>query len=293
MITNRLIPLALFALLYPLSLAGQPAPCPTYTTSLSLHTGVNPTGVLLPGGSPDSRWTVLEDPFPSTVEPRPADVLTNPNAAWATIPQSQWISSQADSNQTKNGKYFYKSCFCLRDGFSNPSLKIDQRADDGADVFLNNTLAQIESTTPPTPILHGAASSFSSSHVPDHLVYPGPFKVGENCLIVRVENTGGVVTGLDLAGSITAAGPNGSGGGVLKPECCQTTGSICGTKWNDLNHDGVHQSTEPGLPGWTIHLSKGQTAVTDQFGNYCFTNLQTGFLHRHRAEPDGLDPDAA
>lgn len=277
MIKNRLISLAaLFALLFPLSLAGQPPRCPAYTTSLSLNTGVDPAGALLPGGSPDPRWTVLEDPFPSTLEPRPADVLINPSSAWATIPQSQWISSQANSSQTTNGDYFYKACFCLRDGFSMPSLQLDLRADDKADVFLNSTLAQIKSTTPPPPILQGAISSFLASRTPDHLVYTGPFKMGENCLIVRVKNTGGVLTGLDLTGSITAAGPNGAGSGVLKPECCHATGSICGMKWNDLNHDGVHQSSEPGLQGWTIQLNNGQTAVTDQFGNYCFSDLAMG-----------------
>jgi hypothetical protein len=278
MLTNRRILLiALVALLCPLSLAGQGTQCPAYTSSLPLNTGVDPAGALLPGGAPDPRWILLEDPFASTVEPRPADVLINPNAAWATLPQSQWISSQANSSQTTNGNYFYQACFCLRDGFKNASLKLDLRADDIADVFLNNTLAQIKSSTPPAPILQGAASSFSSSHNPDHLVYTGPsFKFGENCLIVRVRNTAGVATGLDLVGSITAAGPGTATDGVLKPECCKKTGSICGMKWSDANHDGVHQSTEPGLQGWTIHLSNGQNAVTDQFGNYCFTNLQPG-----------------
>jgi hypothetical protein len=221
---------------------------------------------------------MIDDPFPSTVEPRPARVLIDPHSAWATIPQSQWISSQPNSGQGTNGTYFYKTCFCLRDGFSRPSLQLSLRADDQADVFLNKTLAQIKSSTPPAPILQGAASSFSSSLLPDQLnpPYTGPFQIGENCLIVRVRNTGGVVTGLDLTGSITAAGPNGAGGGVVTAECCRRTGSVCGMKWNDLNNDGIHQSSEPGLQGWTIQLSNGQTAVTDQFGNYCFSELTPG-----------------
>ncbi|HEV7505226.1 MAG TPA: SdrD B-like domain-containing protein [Thermoanaerobaculia bacterium] len=53
-------------------------------------------------------------------------------------------------------------------------------------------------------------------------------------------------------------------------------GSICGMKWNDSNHDGIHQTSEPGLQGWTIKLSNGQIALTDQFGKYCFTNLPAG-----------------
>jgi len=31
-------------------------------------------------------------------------------------------------------------------------------------------------------------------------------------------------------------------------------GSISGLKWNDLNGDGIRQTNEPGLQGWTINL---------------------------------------
>ena len=61
-----------------------------------------------------------------------------------------------------------------------------------------------------------------------------------------------------------------------KVDPTKPTGSICGTKWNDSNHDGIHQTSESGLPGWTIQLSSGQTVVTDQAGNYCFTHLPAG-----------------
>jgi hypothetical protein len=244
-----------------------------------LNTGIDPaTGLPIPLGSPDPTWTVLGDPIPSTVEPRPADVFTNPLAAWHTIPNSQWIGSQSSSSQGTNGCYYYQSCFCLLDGFSHAQLNLALRADDQADVFLNASLPQIKCPPLPQqaqPILHGTASSFGHAQ-PDTVTFTGPFHSGKNCLIVRVANTAGVATGFDLTGSISAAGgPNGAGG-VVKPGCCQPMGSICGMKWNDANHDGIHQTSEPGLAGWTIHLSNGQTAVTDQFGNYCFTNLPAG-----------------
>jgi hypothetical protein len=52
-----------------------------------------------------------------------------------------------------------------------------------------------------------------------------------------------------------------------------------GTKFNDLDHDGVRDAGEPGLAGWVIHLdgTDGQgiavnlTDVTDANGDYSFT----------------------
>ncbi|MGD1920052.1 MAG: S8 family serine peptidase [Pleurocapsa sp.] len=56
-------------------------------------------------------------------------------------------------------------------------------------------------------------------------------------------------------------------------------GTISGTKWDDLNGDGVRDENEPGLAGWTIylddnqngHLDEGETfVITDSEGNYLF-----------------------
>jgi LPXTG-motif cell wall-anchored protein len=66
--------------------------------------------------------------------------------------------------------------------------------------------------------------------------------------------------------------------------CNFKNGSISGYKWNDLNGDGL-VAGEPKLSGWTIfldannnqHLDDGETStVTDQNGNYSFTNLAPG-----------------
>ncbi|WP_410569353.1 post-COAP-1 domain-containing protein [Amycolatopsis sp. cmx-4-61] len=50
---------------------------------------------------------------------------------------------------------------------------------------------------------------------------------------------------------------------------------ISGTKYEDVNGDGVRQGTEPALPGWTIDLSYNgtvvATAVTDAGGAYAFS----------------------
>ncbi len=57
---------------------------------------------------------------------------------------------------------------------------------------------------------------------------------------------------------------------------------IRGTKWNDLNGNGVRDQNEPGLKGVTIfldlnengQLDKGEpTQITDKMGRYQFTKL--------------------
>jgi protocatechuate 3,4-dioxygenase beta subunit len=55
-------------------------------------------------------------------------------------------------------------------------------------------------------------------------------------------------------------------------------GSICGTKFNDANRNGVRDPGEPGLSGWQVTISgpADSTVVTDAQGNYCFTGLNPG-----------------
>jgi len=51
---------------------------------------------------------------------------------------------------------------------------------------------------------------------------------------------------------------------------------ISGKVWNDMNANGVREVGEPGLAGWTVVLTSGQTAVTDGSGSYHFTGLKPG-----------------
>ena len=60
---------------------------------------------------------------------------------------------------------------------------------------------------------------------------------------------------------------------------------ILGSKWNDLNADGIRDAEEPGLQGWTIFLDgngngildTGEMAtVTDANGDYAFIGLEPG-----------------
>ncbi len=54
-----------------------------------------------------------------------------------------------------------------------------------------------------------------------------------------------------------------------------------GSKFSDLNANGVRDASEPGLAGWTIRLTGGPhavdlTTVTDASGAYVFANLEPG-----------------
>src|SRR5262249_34305094 len=58
--------------------------------------------------------------------------------------------------------------------------------------------------------------------------------------------------------------------------------SISGTKFHDLNGDGIKDPGEPGLQNWRIYLDTNNNGVfdpgepnvfTDAAGNYSFTNL--------------------
>jgi hypothetical protein len=57
-------------------------------------------------------------------------------------------------------------------------------------------------------------------------------------------------------------------------------GSISGTKYNDLNHNGTRDAGELGLANWTITLTNSTgsvvTKVTDVNGSYKFANLTDG-----------------
>lgn len=68
--------------------------------------------------------------------------------------------------------------------------------------------------------------------------------------------------------------------------------SVSGLKWNDLDADGVRNSGEPGLAGWTIRLVGGPrnvdvTTITGGDGRYGFNDLEPGAYTVTEAGPAG------
>lgn len=160
----------------------------------SIASGVyDNTNVLIPGGNDDDTWTVTVDPS-GGITPRPATVLdaTMIHPLWLTIPGTQWISANYNG---PNGVYHYEYCFCLDPRFEDPILDLYLRADDYAEVYLNGVLV---GQTP-----NGwAFNTPQPTHV--FITDPSLFLACENCIEIRVTNSGGPPTGLNVAGSMTA-----------------------------------------------------------------------------------------
>ena len=255
--------LALSCAVAPFIIAQQPQPPPNrdcLVGSISLNTGTSGS-TTLPAGSGDPYWEVISDPDPGTSESRPATVIT-PNSAWKPAqPNSAWISSYPTADNDQNGKYVFRRCFCLAPNFDTPNLTVSLRADDQATVFLNGV--QIVAT--PISSFQTAAPTTAT------VMSQTSFKAGQNCLTVEVNNLSSVAMGLNLTGTMTAAGLT-----VIRPECCDPTGKIQGRKWNDTNGNGLLDNNESGLAGWTISLSNGMTATTDSLGFYNFIGVQPG-----------------
>jgi len=170
----------------------------------SLDSGVDDaTSGLIPVGNDDDTWDVTVDPSGGSV-PRPATVIT-PHPAWLTIPGTQWISAAVYG---PNGSYTYRSCFCLDPRFENPQLLLDLRADDAATVYLNGNYV-------------GATPNGWAFNTPQptrvFVTNPAFFRPFENCIEIVVVNGGGVVTGLNVAGRITAD----------KGQCCWDQRTAC------------------------------------------------------------------
>ncbi len=185
--------------------------CPPRNLGKSIDTGVDDnTSAVIPIGMDDDTWTVTCEPAPGGTLPRPATVIS-PHPAWLTIPGTQWISA---AQYGPNGWYCYEYCFCLDPRFKNPVLNLQLRADDYAEVYLNGTLV-------------GATPNGWAFNTPQptsvFVTNPSLFQSCENCIEVRVLNGGGVVTGFNLTGTISAE--DGLCCDVVSISCCQPDGT--------------------------------------------------------------------
>ncbi|MCB0712134.1 MAG: hypothetical protein KDD67_07375 [Ignavibacteriae bacterium] len=239
-----------------------------FTDSLVISTGWNHTTNSLFGvGSYTTFWQVVSDPSPSTTEPRPASVIapfSNQGGGWGgPLAGSQWISSYPSANNDTNGFYEFEFCFCITGRPNGVKLIFDILADDRATVYVNGT--QVATTTMSYAFLLDSVTSVNTNIT--NLV-----NSGVNCVRVVVQNTNNVAMGLDIRGYIKANGLT-----LQNLSCCSdSTAMITGTKFFDLDCDGVRDSGEVGLAGWTITLSNGMVTTTDGLGNYYFNNLPSG-----------------
>lgn len=173
------------------------AECPPNDLFVNLTTGYDEDAAsTIASGSQDDDWTTTVDPSGGVVPDATGVITAHP--AWLTFPGSKWIAAD---KYGPNGEYVYETCWCMDHDYQQPVLGFEIRADDQADVYLNGNL-----------IVSTVDGTFNDSIVPTYqFSNPALFQAGENCLEVHVENKYGVVTGLNLQGTMSA----------VSGECCE------------------------------------------------------------------------
>ncbi len=209
------------------------------TDTLIINTGYNPvTGTSLPLFVNDPYWTVISDPLPSTIEPRPASTI-NKHPNWSVpFANSQWIAVYNSYSNNTNGIYEYERCFCIEaTGRFRISLQI--YADDTVAVFFGNSY--LGGSTPA-----GYGAQFTKPLKIDTIL---TINQGRQCLRFVVGNIGSVAHGLNVSGKIISLSPAPT---ILADSCCRHPGFIIGQKFNDINCNGKPDYGEPVITNWPI-----------------------------------------
>lgn len=264
--------LSLFLTTFISGLKAQSASCTDtscYGDSLIISTGYDHGSASYQSPlSLEDNWQLVGIPTNAPITlPAPSWVIT-PNGAWSNFPNAQWVSPfQSNAYNINNPPAFYdpfefQNCFCVCEQ-TPVHIRFDLMADDVAEAFIDGILLGSAMT--------GYHFQYANRMIVDTTIVLGP---GTHCLSVELYNTNSVAMGFAVEGSVT-------GGSLLSALCCNPTGSICGTKHNDLNCDGNVNASDPGLSGWTIELYDNNgnlitSQVTDGNGNYCFDDLPAG-----------------
>lgn len=176
---------------------GGGGPCPA--VEYVLNTGFDQdAGNVISPCNDDDDWEITADQVQGSASVgQPADVI-EPHSAWADAYQdSGWISVACDGNPGLSGNkelFEYTYCFCLNEGFNRPELDVRLRADDAIE----------EITLNGNSLPFSGNGTYSGADIQETYTSPRYFQAGENCLSVVVRDTGAVITGLNLAGTMTA-----------------------------------------------------------------------------------------
>lgn len=226
--------------------------------TLTLNTGFNhDTNAAYSLAAPmkDDFWTLFYDQ--TSVPVRLADLMQKYSVWSPAMPDSQWIAFAPNGVPISNGKpqrvYVFQKCFCLKKGFENEKnikdalLDINLRADDWAAVYLNENPATITgpvsyTSQPATALTSVFPNSGAFNAKPATAKLSGKelisrLKVGRNCLQVRLDDTGLVVSGFNLTGNLTIAGLDGIGKGADPRTMfgnCSSCGRQRGKEFGDI-----------------------------------------------------------
>lgn len=192
----------------------------SFGQALPLNTGFDHSNFIAysaPGIS-DNYWIkVAASQGPVNV---PAFVINKHNAWKPTLSNggfgSQWIgaTSPNGASPSRSKSYaIYRKCFCLLKGYKQAQMGFQIRGDDVIGVWLNHA---------GNNILPAQPGSFGGAAINGPVAAP-QFQVGRNCIYVMVVDTGSVVTGFNLAGTVSAYGlmPMAAAGSAMSFRPCE------------------------------------------------------------------------
>jgi len=185
------------------------------TRIINLNTGYDQWSMVkIKEGEQDNEWRVISDtingaPQPPPATGRPAEVVSgqawaNRNASLAVnFPNSRWISinpNQGRPLSSSPNKFQYAYYFTLPAGVSSPVLTMKLSADDRI------TKVTLNGNTPnSTTLFQGSGGFFYGAPLQINTSLPTDFNSGPivNVITVDVEDTGGVITGLIIDGTVS------------------------------------------------------------------------------------------
>jgi hypothetical protein len=138
-------------------------------------------------------WTLVT--APSGPVPRAPNIL---GSSFFPIPPSFWITGtpSGQTGQPAGSVWEYETCFCICPGAQRVSLNLTGvKVDDDSRFSLNGNLLGLISTQNPPPAAITNVNNNATAF----------FRPGRNGLRVRVVDTIGGFSGLDLVGTITGA----------------------------------------------------------------------------------------
>ena len=264
----------------------QAQPCEAQG-NLIVSTGINPiTQTVLPPGSPDPMWTLIQSPpapaaWPVTIG-APAFVIAQYGSWDATPSPSAYINAFNTNSSVANNwnpsttiPYIFERPFCLcnPNGSNEPmDVTFDLRlhCDNWAEVYL------VDISTGTQTLLLSQPTAYSTANFTDpsddalvtHSLTPGDY-----ALHIHQRNQS-VAMGVSLFGELSSSG-------LLSDNLCDPDGAIVGNKFEDIDGNGVISGADGTVAGWTINLYNNAgtlvaTTTTDGTGFYSFNNLAPG-----------------
>jgi hypothetical protein len=162
---------------------------------------------LIPQFGADDDWNIIVDPvIPGLPRPAVAVAYLGSNFKWpAPFANSKWVAGIGDNyaNSSLSGRpsFTYQTCFTLPFFFNAPTLKLQARADDIVRRIRFNGAVVFEDPDPNAKA--GATKAGSHRGPPLALTLTTGFQLGRNCLDVVVEDTDNLISGLNVAATVT------------------------------------------------------------------------------------------